>query len=198
MLRLLKRAPKVDAHTPETAVVERARAGDAEAFGELFARFSKPVRRFLGDLLRDDAAAEEATQETFVRAHVMLPRLAEPPRVKAWLYGIARNVAFETRRLGPTLAVPDDDDSKVEAVLPAPDPLALLLDRELEGAFAEALGGLRPHRRAALVLRLDHGLGYDEIAEAMGWTLPMVKNEIHRARLELRRSLAPHLHGGAR
>lgn len=196
VLRLLKTRPQVDAQTPEGAVVESARSGDAKAFSELFTRFAPDVRRFSRDLLRDDAAADEATQETFVRAHLLLPRLEQPPRVKAWLLGIARNVAFEARRLGPTVAVPDDDELPIEAVLPGPDPLSVLMDKELEDAFQAALGELPAHRRAALVLRLDHGLAYDDIAEAMGWTLPMVKNEIHRARLGLRRALVPHLSTG--
>ncbi|HUJ27680.1 MAG TPA: sigma factor-like helix-turn-helix DNA-binding protein, partial [Myxococcales bacterium] len=56
-----------------------------------------------------------------------------------------------------------------------------------------ALGGLPEDRRAALLMRLDHGLGYDEIADAMGWNLQKVKNEIHRARLQLRAQLAGYL-----
>ena len=49
--------------------------------------------------------------------------------------------------------------------------------------------------RAALVLRIDHGLAYEEIASLMGWSLQKVKNEIHRARLQLRASLAGYLEG---
>ena len=65
--------------------------------------------------------------------------------------------------------------------------------RKIERQFDVALGELSTHRRAALVLRLDHGLAYEEIATLMGWTLPMVKNEIHRARLKLREAMLPHL-----
>jgi RNA polymerase sigma-70 factor (ECF subfamily) len=46
-------------------------------------------------------------------------------------------------------------------------------------------------------MRIDHDLGYGEIAEAMGWTLQKVKNEIHRARLQLRARLATYLEGAA-
>ena len=45
-------------------------------------------------------------------------------------------------------------------------------------------------RRAALLMRIDHGLPYEQIAEAMGWNLQKVKNEIHRARLQLRERLS--------
>ena len=196
MLRLLARKPPIDPSTPEEALVVRARDGESEAFKALFERHVYAVRRFLRDVLRDSAAADEATQETFVRAHAMLARLEQRARVKAWLLGIARNVAFEHRRSRREEIELDDAEAPIEAVIPSPDPERLLLDRELEKQFDEALGALSAHRRAALVLRLDHGLGYEEIAALMGWTLPMVKNEIHRARLKVREAMLPHL--GAR
>ncbi|MBL8958138.1 MAG: RNA polymerase sigma factor [Myxococcaceae bacterium] len=200
MLRLLARkAPveklPIDKATPEESLVERAQAGEAEAFKALFDRHVGSVRRFLRDVVRDATAADEATQETFVRAHAQLARLEQRARVKAWLLGIARNVAFEQRRSRKDEVELDDSEAPIEAVIPSPDPERLLLDRELERQFDTALGTLSTHRRAALVLRLDHGLGYEEIATLMGWSLPMVKNEIHRARLKLREAMLPHLGG---
>lgn len=196
MLRLLARKQPIDASLPEEALVDRAREGESEAFRALFERHVSSVRRFLRDVLRDGSAADEATQETFVRAHSLLPKLEQRSRVKAWLLGIARNVAFEQRRARRDEVELDDAEAPIEAVIPSPDPERLLLDRELERQFDTALASLSTHRRAALVLRLDHGLAYEEIAVLMGWTLPMVKNEIHRARLKLREAMLPHL--GAR
>ena len=199
MLRSLKRmvAP-VAPDLVERAFVERARAGDAGAFRALFDRYALPVRRFLNDLLRDATAAEEATQETFVRAHQRLDSLTDPARLASWLFGIARNVSYEHRRAAGALELADDDEAQaaiLDAVLPTPSPEALLLNRELEQAMTEALGQISAPRRAALLLRIDHGLGYDEICQVMGWSLPTVKNEIHRARLKLRVLLARHVRG---
>ncbi len=175
-------------------LVRRAQAGEGDAFRVLFERNVSGVRRFLGDLLKDSSAADEATQETFVRAHSLLGRLKDRVRLQGFLLGIARNVAFEHHRRGPTMEYVEDD-ATVEAVLPAPDPESLMLDRELQLAFSGALGALKPERRAALLMRVDHGLPYEEIAEAMGWSLPTVKNEIHRARLKLRQLMLPHVGG---
>ena len=80
-------------------LVVRARTGDAAAFRTLFERHSPGVRRYLGDLLRDEAAADEATQETFVRAYDRLLSLRETARVQTWLFGIARNVFLEQHRV---------------------------------------------------------------------------------------------------
>src|SRR3954464_11344409 len=75
-----------------------ARAGEAEAFRVIFERHAPAVRRFLGDLFRDAPAADEATQETFVRAHAKLRSLEEGDRLSAWLLGIARRVFLEQLR----------------------------------------------------------------------------------------------------
>ena len=75
---------------------------------------------------------------------------------------------------------------------------ALLLSAESDRMLDGALKELGEERRAALLLRIDHGLGYGEISAAMGWTLQKVKNEIHRARLQLRKSLCVYLGEEAR
>ena len=164
----------------------------------IFDREAPGVRRFLGDLLRDDAAADEGTQETFVRAHQRLGSLEQAGKLQGWLFGIARMVFFEhlrrRRRDGP---LPDPPEEPEQADTTA-NPEALLLSAESDRMLDGALKDLGEERRAALLLRIDHGLGYGEIAAAMGWTLQKVKNEIHRARLQLRKSLCGYLGEEAR
>ena len=173
-------------------LLSRARAGDAEAFRVIFDRTAPGVRRFLGDLLRDDAAADEGTQETFVRAHQRLSTLSQSEKLQGWLIGIARMVFMEhlrrKRRDGPPM--PEIEPVQVDT---APSPEAALLTAEADGVLDGALEELSTERRAALLMRIDHGLGYGEIADAMGWPLQKVKNEIHRARLQLRARLSGYL-----
>jgi len=176
----------------------RARAGDVEAFRMIFDRLSPGVRRFLGDVLRDDAAADEGTQETFVRAHQRLPTIEDPGKLQGWLFGIARLVSFEHLRRRRRDALPAEPPDEVAQIDRAPSPEAVLLSAESNRILDAALARLAEERRAALLMRIDHGLGYDEIAAAMGWPLQKVKNEIHRARLQLRASLAGYLDEGAR
>lgn len=196
VLRLLKRTDPITPETPDESLVRRAQAGESAAFRALFERHVVSVRRFLRDLLRQGDMADDATQETFTRAHAQLQKLGDHDRFKPWILGIARNVAFEARRVRTYDPIDDEDDGIPAAVIPSPDPEAVLLDAELEKHFTEALSHLSEHRRAALLMRLDHGLSYEEIAEAFDWSLPTVKNEIHRARLKLRTHLLPHLTGG--
>jgi RNA polymerase sigma-70 factor, ECF subfamily len=176
----------------EPALVERVRSGDPLAFRLVFDRYARAVRRFVRDLLGESAAADEATQETFVRAHRLIGRLRDEERLGAWLFGIARNVALEQlrerRRPGVAPAADETRD-------PAPSPEARLIGEESDQMLSRALGTLAEDRRAALLLRIDHGLGYEEIGSALGWSVVKVKNEVHRARLELRSMLAGYLEG---
>ena len=158
----------------------------------IFDRHAAAVRRFTGDVLRDDSAADEATQETFVRAHARLRTLREDERLGGWLLGIARMVSFEQLRRRKREPVGLDDAEPQEPDT-GPTPEAALLTSEADRVLDQALLSLGEERRAALVLRIDHGLGYDQIAEALGWNLQKVKNEIHRARLQLRAQLAGYL-----
>ena len=195
VLKLLKRTPDITPETPDGALVRRAQAGESAAFKALFERHVVPVRRFLRDLLRNADSADDATQETFARAHAQLVKLPDHDRFKPWVLGIARNVAFETMRVRSHDELNEDEDGVPAAVIPSPDPESVLLDAELEKHFTHALSSLTENRRAALLMRLDHGLAYEEIAETFGWSIATVKNEIHRARLKLRTHLLPHLTG---
>ena len=177
----------------DPALLARARRGDAEAFRVIFRLHAPAVRRFLGNLCRDDSEADEATQETFVRAHAKLTTLRDDARLRGWLLGIARLVGLDAlaarRREVPTAA------PIAQEQLDGFTPESTLLSAEAEGVLAKALARLSAERRAALLLRLDHRLDYGDIAQAMGWPLHKVKNEIHRARLELRVAILPYLRG---
>jgi RNA polymerase sigma-70 factor (ECF subfamily) len=169
------------------------------AYGGLAPR----VQRFLRDLLGCPATAADATQETFVRAFRKLADVdALPPGTKLapWVFGIARHVSLEVRkargRAGRVLIqeTPEHAERIADARMRSPE--TQLLDRESLEVIGRALDQLPEERRAALLLRLDHGLAYDEIATTMGWTLAKAKVEIFRAREVLRATLADY-RGGA-
>jgi RNA polymerase sigma-70 factor (ECF subfamily) len=179
----------------EEQLLERARAGDRGAFRSIVESHGPAVRRYLQDALGDTAAADEATQETFVRAHGRLGTLRAAARLRAWLFGIAHRVFLEMCRVRKS-ARGHSDVAELEPIDIAPSPELELLGREADAVLAAALARLSEERRSALLLRLDHDLSYESIAEEMEWPLAKVKNEIHRARLQLRAYLARYI-GGA-
>src|SRR6185295_18844485 len=116
-------------------------------------------------------------------------------RLRSWLLGIAHRVFLEQcrqrQKARGVTELPEVDAADI-----APTPELELLGREAEAVLAAALLRLGEERRSALLLRLDHDLSYDCIAEEMDWPVAKVKNEIHRARLQLRSYLSKYM-GGA-
>ncbi|HNN94838.1 MAG TPA: RNA polymerase sigma factor [Pseudomonadota bacterium] len=182
----------------ETPLLAQAQDGNRVAFRALFVQHGPAVRRYLGDLLRDDAAADDATQETFLRAFNTLHTLRDSTRLLAWLFGIARHVFLEHCRSHRKLALSSSEVAEDnEPIDESPTPDVALLLAEADRVLAAALAHVGEPRKSALLLRLDHGLPYEDIAELMGWSVAKVKNEIHRARLQLRSQLVRYLGGSS-
>lgn len=143
----------------------------------LFVRYREPVFRFLRRFVRDGAAAEDLTQETFLRA--LGASYDANGYERAWVFQIARNLARDHlrayARVGPAARL-DDHAGR------ATDP-ALGLDLEA------ALGTLEEDDREVFLLKEVGGLAYAEIAAACGLTPDAVRSRLHRARLTLRKQL---------
>jgi RNA polymerase sigma-70 factor, ECF subfamily len=174
-------------------LIERSRRGDDEAFRLIFERYAQPVTGFIFGMVSERGLAEEAAQETFVRAYGKLATLREPEKFSTWLFGIARNVAREAiqaRRDANRRGVSEDAAAAVSDKEPLPD--ERLLQKELHRAVEQALGTLDPDKRAVFTLRVFQLRSYEEIAEITGFSLSKVKSDIHRARAEMRRLIRPY------
>lgn len=162
---------------PEAHLVERARRGDREAFGELYRLFHAAVLRMARFHLGE--AGEDAAAETFVRAWAALPRyrVTGAPFV-AWLYGIARHVVADElrgrRRVEPRERMPD------RAVEDSPD------DRL---ALAAAVASLPEEQRRVIEMKFLLGLGNREVGAVLGKSPGAVNAQQWRALETLRRSL---------
>jgi RNA polymerase sigma-70 factor (ECF subfamily) len=151
-------------------------------FHELYERYARDVYRFALCLSGDAAAAEDITSETFVRVWSS-PEPVRFTTVKGYLFTIARNLWLMERRR-------DSRRSGLEEageILSDPGPGA---SREVEGKdelgrVLRALQAFPEADRAALLMRADEGLPYEEIAATLGLTVATVKVKVHRARLRL-------------
>jgi RNA polymerase sigma-70 factor (ECF subfamily) len=150
-------------------------------FHGLFERYSGDVFRFALYLSGDRSLAEDITQETFVRAWVT-PGEIRGGTVKAYLFAIARNLyRDELKRTARRVAL---DDVWPD---PKPGPDAVAEGRlELE-AVLKALQELPEIDRAALLMSVQDGLSYVDIAATLELSVAVVKVKIHRARLKLKR-----------
>ena len=166
--------------------------GDCATFTFLYEREAPRIHRFLRDLLGDAALAADATQETFARAFQHhRDVLRDRNRAVPWLFGIARNVSLELQRARGRRDRVITSDEGLEHVgdRAAACPERYALGREAIRVVDAALTKLSEDRRAVLLLRLDHGFSYEDIATLMGFSLAKVKVEIHRAREVLRETL---------
>lgn len=178
----------------------RDRAVDEEVHA-LYLAHGGRIHRFLSDLLGDQALAADATQETFVRAFRQRDVFEAGRAVAPWLFGIARNVSLEMRRArfrARRVITPASEHGDAPEPREPGSPESELLGREALRVVEAAVERLSDDRRAMLLLRLDHGLSYDEIAALMGFSVAKVKVEIFRAREVLRETMADYERGGAK
>ncbi|GIW71600.1 MAG: hypothetical protein KatS3mg102_1142 [Planctomycetota bacterium] len=186
--------PSADSPPSDAALVERARAGDREAFGALVARYDKVVGLLCLQKLGRRADADDATQETFLKAFAALEELSEPARFGPWLYHIAFRVAIDhlrrrrrRRRAGlRSLEQLCASGSELEPVAGAGAAEAAAVRREQAEQIMAAIGMLPDKYRLALTLRYYEHMSYREIARAPG-----------RARGHGRQPAAPRTHAAA-
>lgn len=142
----------------------------------LFAQYREPVYRFLRRTLRDVSAAEDLTQETFLRA--LKADYTADGRERGWIFQIARNLARDhvrAQRRRPALVELHDAFAKEDAAL------------GLE--LASAIAALDADDRDVFLLKEIAGLTYSELAQACGLTEDAVRSRLHRTRLTLRAAL---------
>jgi RNA polymerase sigma-70 factor (ECF subfamily) len=165
----------------DARLVALALAGSQPAFQEIVRRYERPVYNLICRVLRDNALAEDAAQEAFLKVFRSLASFDSNRRFSSWIFRIANNTALDTlrrNRHGPIAAVA----SREPAVPPVADPVETAA---LADALSAALDALRPEWRAVIVLRYQEGCSYEEIAEALGIPEGTAKTFVHRARKQM-------------
>ena len=174
----------------DASLVRRVLAGDADAFSGLVRRYQDRLGRYAVRMLGETADAEEALQDTFVRAYRSLAR-CDPERFGAWVYGILVN---RCRTIGAQRA---RRQKLVVSDAPAVDRASVAHSEErdaLREAIAWALAQISPTNREAFLLKHVEDLSYDEMAEVTGASVSALKMRVSRAREELRALLKEQTH----
>jgi len=173
--------------------VTQALAGSQSAFEQIVRRYQRPIISLIARMTGDWALAEDLAQETFVKAFRSLAAFDTTRRLSSWLFRIAHNTAIDAmRRHRPAQAALDAgalafvDAASEPATAPQPDPIER---RELGDALEAAMAELRPDQRAAIVMRYENGLSFDEIGTVLGVPEVTARSHVHRARKELARLL---------
>jgi RNA polymerase sigma-70 factor (ECF subfamily) len=154
-------------------------------FERLYETYARDVYRFALYLSGSPAQAEDIASETFVRVWTIRDTI-RVTGVKAYLFTIARNLHVDyQRREARHVELPE------RLADPAPGPAAFAQSREELGAVLAALQHLPEVDRAALLMRAQDAIPYEEIAASLGLSLPAAKVKVHRARLRLAELCGP-------
>jgi len=192
--------PNLPAATDQE-VVTRARKGEEAAYRELVRRYERPVFSLVFRMVRNRELAEDLSQETFIKVLNALDSYRPEYKFSSWVFKIANNAAIDhlRRRELDTLSLEGSPHAETPQMVEATalqigergeNQLEEVENKELGGEIEEAIAKLRPEYRTCILLRHVEGRAYEEIAEILNLPLGTVKTYIHRARNELRISLA--------
>jgi RNA polymerase sigma-70 factor (ECF subfamily) len=167
-------------------LVERARAGDEEAFEDLVRRYEKPIYYLALRFVKEEQAAADLAQTAFLKAYEGLRGFRGQASFKTWLYRIAMNLCKNYLR--------DQGKKKVESLgeMDPPstaNPLRELIEHESQALLARAWARLPEKQRMTVVLKVQEGMKYREIAAVMGSSVGTIKANFHHACTRLKAML---------
>jgi len=182
-------------------LVLRARAGDRDAFGELFRQTHQAVYGMLWQMVGSEDEAKDLTQDTYLDAWRHLHTLKAPNAFRTWLFRIAANKAkdyMKKRRVHTESldSLLDQSGEHAEPVDTKSAPQQIVLDGEREQVVQNAVMSLSEEHRAVVSMHYIGGLGVSEIAEALGVPRGTVLSRLARARAALKDRLLPYLEDG--
>lgn len=185
----------------EDALISRVKAGESQLFERLLEPHKRKMYVLAYTVLHNEHDAEEAVQESALKAFVRLNQLRSSSAFKCWLLQITINEARMRKRharLHPSLSIDEEPRSVRDEPGAVPEladcresPEQALERKELEAAVDHAFNDLPSKYQKILRLRCKEDLSISEIGRALQLGIPAVKTQLHRARLHLRKRLLP-------
>ena len=171
-------------------LIVRARAGDTQAWGDLYREYAPAIFRFCRRAMPTREDAEDATMEIFMKLRDKLSQYDPSRSFSAWLYKVAANHCWDLLRRRKARHDKDMEDvEELPLETPEPNQLERLIEERSGDEVRKALSTLGTRARMALVMRYYSDMSYDEIADALGVRRPFVGVVLLRARHELRQAL---------
>lgn len=179
-------------------LVKKAKKGDIGSYQDIYQVFVRKVLNFIYRMVNSPEEAEDLTQETFVAVYQKLRTLKDNSKFEPWLFRIARNFVYQKYRTrSPSSVSIDAIDENGQLVTQLVDtrknPDEAFQHVELEDVVADVIAGLPEKYREVFVLSALQHLSYQQIADVVGRSLPSIKTDIHRARLEVRKRVKEYL-----
>lgn len=181
---------EVSAQKPEDGLLARCRAGDLDAFGQVYAEHERHVFRYAYHLLGQREDADDVKQETFLRAYRAIAGFRNDCSLRTWLLRICANLCRDKMKardrrpevLFDPAAAPEGMLSDENVV----DPQRVLERAQSTQVLYSALRGMPKDQREIIILRDLEDMSYEEIADMLGCSRPSVKLRLFRARRRLK------------
>lgn len=176
-------------------LVDRARAGEERAFGELVRRHQHRIHRLAVHMLRDRADAEDVTQETFIRAYRALTRFDGRSEPYTWFYRITINLSLNRLRSRKSARTTHDaEDPRLSGLLldrrpESSDPGGAAQRRQLYATLCEGIDQLSDTLRTTLVLVCVDGRSHGDVSAILGAPEGTIAWRVHEARRKLKEFL---------
>ena len=175
----------------EAQLVTQAQNGDRNAFSELVSIHAQGVLNVVYRMCGDTLIAEDAAQETFIRAWQNLSSYRPQTPLRNWLYRIAFNAGMDMLRKNRRILPDDIEDMQLTDGRPGPE--TLVSQQERADMVQRAILSLPDASRAVLVLREYEGLSYQEISSTLDIPVGTVMSRLNYARNLLKAKLEPQL-----
>jgi RNA polymerase sigma-70 factor (ECF subfamily) len=169
-------------------IIENFKKGDVSTFDTLVLKYQDRIYTLCRYMLGNPQDAEDAAQETFIKAFRGLGSFTPTSSFYTWLYRITVNTCLDHKRKNSFLTFTFSSDNKTsleDFLSHTPTPEAALVTKQSAQVLRVALSRLSTKLRTALVLKEMEGLSYEEIAEVLDVSMGTVKSRISRAREEL-------------
>ncbi|MDX6382705.1 MAG: polymerase sigma-70 factor, subfamily [Blastocatellia bacterium] len=170
-------------------VIQACKEGDREAFRLLFEAYKDRVFSIACYSLGDEAAADDITQQIFVKLFTRIGQFRGDSEFTTWLYRLVINSCLDERRKQKRF-LPVEDFSVMSKAVFRKSPETRYERREIAGSVRDAIDGLKPRMRLPIMLKYIEGLSYEEIAEVLGCSKGTVASRLNRAHKALAKKLS--------
>jgi len=183
-------------HLSDQELMKLVQAGDASPAAEIFDRYSARIYNFTFRFLKNSEAAEDATQEVFVKMLKYARQFHGDAKLSTWLFSIAANLCRDHLRNADNKAKEPEETLISLPAATDSSPEWNLERRQNETRVQRALELLTPEQREAILLSRYQGLSYAEIAQIAGCSEGAVKTRVFRAMETLKKALTGEVSGG--
>lgn len=176
---------RTSAEISEAELIQRVRKGDSQAFTIIVQNYQTAVYNLCYRMLGNPGDAEDAAQETFLRAYRAIHRYDPNRKFSTWILSIATNYSIDQLRKRRLFTLSLDAIPYLDVRDQSVGPEGALVVGERQQKVQILLNTLKPKDRAAVVMRYWYDYSYDEIGEMLNLTNDAVKSRLHRARRAL-------------